>query len=262
MVSPAIQIIRSIADEFRDDERNLTLYFPDLETPPEPGSLNRVFGPPVGLTELQWPVYPRLGELLAEANALHQWAPDDLRMEHVFTVDLKGIRLLGAPEEARAMLLFLSNATLHRAMHRGNGDTAVLFLREDEVARGLYRGPLPDRSLRRWSRRFTLQRVDVPGDVFDPHEDETSPLARLHDAIWQAPARLGGCPIWVRDPCELDPSDSSTTHVRPIIRQQVGLPGSDAFVMQLDRRFAEINLGRHGVLYVSGAGAYAQSFDQ
>lgn len=258
MVSRYIQTIESLAQAFRPGDRNLSLYFPDLETPAAPGDLNRVFGPPVGLTDMEWPLYPRLGELMAEANALDQWAPGDLRMEHVFTIDLRGIRLLGAPEGARAMMLFLSNASLHRATHRGNGDTAVLFLDEDEVARGLYRGTLPDRSLRRWSRRFSLHRVDVPGDVFDPHEDDTSPLALLHDAIWQAPARLGGCPIWVHHP---DESRTPSTGVRPMVRNPVGLPAPDTFVMQFERRFADVNLGHHGVMYVSGAGAYAQSFD-
>ena len=259
MAFPILHLIESIASEFPASDRNLTLYFPDLDTPAPEGSLNRVFGPPVGVTEMEWPLYPRLGELLAEANALDQWAPGDLRMEHVFTIDLRGIRLLGAPEGARAMLLFLSNATLHRATHRGNMDSAVLFLDEDEAARGLYPGPLPDRSLRRWSRRFALRRIDVPGDVFDPHEDEDSPLARLHDAIWQAPARLGGVPIWVREP-EMEPA-RATHPSRPLVRQPVGLPAPDTFVMQFERRFADVNLGRHGVMYVSGRDAYAQSYD-
>jgi hypothetical protein len=258
VASRIIQLIESIASELPRGDRNLALYFPDLDTPPPAGSVNRVFGPPLGITDMQWPLYPRLAELLAEANALSDWCPGDLRMEHVFTIDLRDIRLPGAPEGAQAMMLFLSNASWHRATHRGNGDTAVLFLGEDELARGPRPGPLPSRSLRRWSRRFTLRRIDVPGDVFDPHEDETSPLARLHDAIWQAPARLGGCPIWVRDPDETAPAPSEVASMAP---RAMG-SATDTFLMQFERRFADVNLGPHGVMYVTGTGAHAQWFDE
>lgn len=254
-----IDEIEALAGAFADDERNLTLYFPDFDTPPREDSLNRVFGPPVGVTDLEWPLYPRLGELLAAANMLDRW-DGDLRMEHVFTVDLRGIRLLGAPPGARAMQLFLSNASYHGAHHKGNGDAAVLFLTEEEVARGLYRGSLPDRSLQRWSRRFSLRRIDVPGDIFDPQPDGTTPLARLYDAVWQAPARLGGCPIWVRDP-DRPCGRAPLTDTRPVARRPVGLAARDTFVMQFERRFADVNLGRDGVMYVEGCGAYYQSYD-
>ena len=196
MVARYIEEIRRLASVFRSNERNLPLYFPDFESPergePPGGSLNRVFGPPCGVRVGDWPVYPRLGELLRRTGALHAWEPGDLRMEHAFTVDLRGLRLPAIPTGAEAMVLFISNADAHAAHQNGNVDTQVLFLTAQELERGVYRGRLPRRSLGRWSRRFSLQRVDVPGDVFDPQEENDAPISLLQDAIWQAPARLGG----------------------------------------------------------------------
>ncbi len=259
MAAPYIAEIQRFAGAFRDNERNLPLYFPDFGVPPGGDSLNRVFGPPVGLRDSDWPLYPQLGELLAGANQLDAFDADDLRMEHVFTIDLRDIRLLGAPPRARAMMLFISNANANRANQNGNVETAVVFLSEEELARGPYQGPLPRRSQDRRSRQFSLIQVDVPGDVFDLHEDEESPIALLHDAIWQAPARIGGCPIWVRDPS--DPKDF-TADRRPRLPPNLPGPrGRNSFVMQFEQRFANVNLGKQGVMYVSGVGAYYQSYD-
>jgi len=346
MANASIESIRELAGRFRDNERNLTLYFPDLGTPPPGDSYNRVFGPPVGLTDAQWPTFPELAELLSQANALQHWDPRDQRMEHVFTIDLRDVNLVGIPEDAAAMMLFISNASFHRASHDGNPHTAVLFLREDELQRGVYQGHLPKRSMYRWSRRFSLVEVDVPGDVFDvPQLDlpEDHPLVELYDAIAAAPARLGGCPIGLQDdassagweessptlpwadadepvpstpqaphapssgtlPYEGQSADGSMTipyapqqvaeSSRTIIydpnrgtsmradrllergRANVAYDDGDpatamtfgrraparaqstgSFVMQFNPRFADVNLGQRGVMYVSGQSAYCQ----
>jgi hypothetical protein len=254
-----IDEIRTLARQFRPNERNLTLYFPDFEAPPVPQSLNRVFGPPVGVTDELWPTYPRLRELLSP-DSLAGWDPRDVRMEHVFTIDLDGLHLFGVPPGARAMMLFLSNATYHRAFHWGNADSAVVFLGEDDLARGPYQGPLPHRSLRRWSRRFALAAVDVPGDVFDAEAQEDARIVALHDAIWQAPARLGGRPIWVRDDQAIRTPSGQWRNVDTTPRFPLGMPSSPDFLMQFERRFAEVNLGNQGVMYVTGQSACYQSF--
>ena len=258
MASQYIETIRARARQFRANERNLTLYFPDFDTPPTEGTFNRVFGPPVGLTDSTWPIYARLPELLSESE--DRFDPRDLRMEHVFTIDLEGVHIYGVPPGARAMMLFLSNASYHRAHHWNNHDTAVVFLGADEVARGLYRGPIPDRSLRRWSRRFSLAAVDVPGDVFDADAQEDPRIAALHDALWQAPARLGGRPIWVHDDAAARTPSGSWRCPTTIQRSTIGLASSGEFLMQFERRFAEVNLGNQGVMYVSGVSACYQSF--
>ncbi len=327
-----IETIRTLAKSFRDNERNLTLHFPDFETPPDYDSYNRVFGPPIGLTDDRWPTFSGLGELLQKADCIQHWDPRDTRMEHVFTVDLRDVELLGAPTDAEAMMLFISNATLHGACRDGNQHTQVLFLRREDLDRGLYQGQLPQRSLYRWSRRFSLVPVEVPGDVFDVPQlglDDDDPLVDLFEAISLAPARLGGCPIWVRGkPAANQGWSESTTTVpwqgskrpphqsstgtlpyegrksaqqgaavlessrtvpfdphamerRPMLtragslldpsgdpadaltfgRQAASpsLPPTSPFLMQFQRRFAEVNLGNQGVMYVSGGGAYVQS---
>lgn len=254
-----IDEIRGFARQFRPNERNLTLYFPDFDATPNPDSLNRVFGPPVGVTDELWPTYPRLRELLSP-DSIAGWDPQDLRMEHVFTIDLEGIHLYGVPPGARAMMLFLSNATYHRAFHWGNADTSVVFLGEEDLARGPYRGRMPGRSLRRWARRFALAAVDVPGDVFDGEAQDDPRIAALHDAIWQAPARLGGRPIWVRDDQTTLTPSGQWRQVDTSPRAALGIPSSPEFLMQFERRFAEVNLGNQGVMYVTGQSACYQSF--
>jgi hypothetical protein len=255
MAADYIERIEALAGAFRPHERNLTLYFADLETAPPAGNLNRVFGPPVGVTADDWPRYAQLGELLHEANCLQQWDPCDERMEHVFTIDLAGVDLLGAPRGARAMMLFISNASYHHATAVRSRETAVVFLGPEEVERGLFRGPLPRRSVHRWSRRFSLTRLDVPGDVFDcaRNDGRADPeLLPLYEAICDAPARLGGRPVW------LDPTDAATSDPAAPL-PPTGLRAPSSFVMQFGARFAEVNLGHDGVMYVHGRGAYCQS---
>ncbi len=259
MASRYVEEIRELAGCFRPNERNLTLYFADFGTPPPADNVNRVFGPPVGVDDTRWPIYPRLHELLSEADALERWDRCDLRMEHVFTIDLDGVHVHGMPPGARAMMLFISNASYHRAFHWGNADTAVVFLGAEDVARGAYRGELPNRSLGRWSRRFCLVPIDVPGDLFDlePHGDPR--IAALHDAVWQAPARLGGRPIWVRS-AETSGPHAQWGNIDTSPRASLGMSGPREFLMQFERRFAEVNLGNQGVMYVSGQSACYQSF--
>lgn len=311
MTASTLATIAELAGRFAAHERNLTLYFADLETAPAPGSLNRVFGPPVGLTDEHWPTFPELAELLQQAGSMQHWDPRDHRMEHVFTVDLRGVELYGVPTDAVAMMLFISNASFHRACADGNPHTAVRFLREHDLRHGTYQGALPRRSLYRWSRRFSLVAVDVPGDVFDVPELDLpadDPLAALYAAIGRAPARLGGCPIWSREPEDADAwaastptlpwaqrkamggpamptafvhessrtvaydaqhvsessrtvaydpqrvSESSRTLVRPPTHRRPAAP----FLMQFQRRFADVDLGRRGVMVVSDRGAYVQ----
>ncbi|MEM7153530.1 MAG: hypothetical protein AAF799_11860 [Myxococcota bacterium] len=323
MVAEYIEKIQELAGRFRDNERNLTLYFPDLQTAPAADSYNRVFGAPVGLTDEHWPTFPELGELLSQADCVQHWDHRDTRMEHVFTVDLRGIKLLGAPEDAEAMMLFISNASFHRACADGNRHTQVVFLRREDLDRGLYQGALPERSLYRWSRRFSLVPVDVPGEVFEVPQLDLLPddlLVELYDAIADAPARLGGLPTGVERtdgaPGGWDESSPTLPRDNPPVVQAGGFQSlleapahansrptvpdgstqfesrrtivhgdsllersytdgdpanartfghrvprsapSSPFLMQFHRRFADVNLGPEGVMYVSGRSAYVQ----
>jgi len=325
MAAEYIDNILEIASRFHDDERNLILYFPDLESAPAPDSYNRVFGPPVGLTDERWPIFPELGQLMQQSDRVENWDPRDTRMEHVFTMDLRGVELLGAPEDAEAMMLFISNASFHRACGEDNPHTEVLFLNRADLDRGLYQGSLPERSIYRWSRRFSLVPIAVPGEVFEVPELDLLPddlLVELFEAIRKAPARLGGCPILADDEGETPPGWGESSQTLPWkdehattqpgaqnltmpykaiaadqaeapeafdqrrtlmnvdrllernadayadgdpasartfghrARSSSTAPVSSPFLMQFQRRFADVNLGQPGVMYVSDRSAY------
>ena len=203
MSAEYIQNIEALASAF--PSRNVTLYFPDFATRPPADSLNQVFGAPVGVRADNWPTFAGLPALLEQiGEALED--PRDLRMEHICSIDLRGLDKLGAPAGARVMQLYLSNAGFNEAWAPGTAHARVVFLSHEEVAAGAFKGPLPARSRDRELRRFTLVPVTVPAEVFavDP-EDKDTPLGKLRKAIWAAPGRLGGEPIWLQgDPDEQD----------------------------------------------------------
>lgn len=200
MTPQYIQDIERLAGQF--PQRNVTLYFPDFDNEPPPDSLNQVFGAPVGVAADNWPVFPKLAKLLREMSGEDGDIGDDLRMEHVFSVDLRGLTGLDVPHGARVMQLYISNAGYNEAWSPGNNHTRVAFLSEADVAAGPFAGDIPARSQERRVRRFSLVPIAVPREVFNKPE-QGSPLAALRDAIWKAPARLGGEPIWLQG----DPDD-------------------------------------------------------
>ena len=285
MSAEYIQNIEALASAF--PSRNVTLYFPDFATRPPADSLNQVFGAPVGVRADNWPTFAGLPALLEQiGEALED--PRDLRMEHICSIDLRGLDKLGAPAGARVMQLYLSNAGFNEAWAPGTAHARVVFLSHDEVAAGAFKGPLPARSRDREARRFTLVPVAVPAEVFavDP-EDKDTPLGKLRKAIWAAPGRLGGEPIWLQgDPDEDgdydgggdydgeadedgedddegedgdDEGDEDAAPVRAAKPAPLGLPAF-GFYMQFDDGFADVNLGDSGVMYVFGGDAHFQCY--
>jgi hypothetical protein len=277
-----IQKLESLASAFPN--RNVTLYFPDFEDAPPAGSLNQVFGAPVGVRADNWPTFAGLPALLEQiGEALED--PSDLRMEHVCTIDLRGLDQLGAPPEARVMQLYLSNAGFNEAWAPNTAHARVVFLSHDEVAGGVFKGALPARSEDRERRRFTLVPVAVPGEVFavDP-EDKDTPLGKLRKAIWSAPGRVGGEPIWLQgdpdedgdydggddfedgeadedgDDDEADDGDEDAAPARATRSAPIGVPVFGGFFMQFDESFADVNLGDSGVMYVFGNDAHFQCY--
>lgn len=276
-----IQEIERLADKFT--ERNVTLYFPDFDAAPAADSLHQVFGAPVGVAADNWPVFPKLATLLREMSGDDEDIGGDLRMEHVLTLDLRGLTGIPAPAGARAMQLYISNAGYNEAWEPGTSHTRVVFLSEADVAAGPFTGELPTRSQRHGARRFTLVPVTVPGEVFFSRPEDDSPLAALRSAIWKAPARIGGQPIWLQgnpdededysgdeddsdeqddddddDSDEQDDDDSAKPRaaVKPL-----GLPATgDGFVMQFDESFADVNLGDSGIMYVTAGDAHFQCY--
>ena len=170
------------------------------------------------------------------------------------------------------MQLFISNAHYNEAWEPGTAHTQVVFLGEEDVARGACAGEPPRRSREREARRFALVPVIVPIAVFSKL-DEGSPLAALRDAIWKAPMRLGGDPIWLQgDPDEQDDygdfgddedgeegeGDEEGEAAAP--QERLGMPGHGGFVLQFDESFVDVNLGDCGVMYVTGNDAHFQCY--
>lgn len=281
MASAYLKKIRTLAQKL--EKRDTTLYFPDFGSKTDAASLNRVFGPPVGITDKTWPKYPKLKELLTKGRHADGWDGKDLRMEHVFTIDLAGLKGIAAPKKARVMMLFISDAGMNEAYMAGTPETAVLFLSEKDVARGLYDGAIPERSKKRQTRRFSLQPIQVPGRLFSSgaHGDngeedpERDALKALRKAIFNAPAYIGGEPMWIQgedmsfddddfgdgdDDDDGDDSDGDDDAPPPPAAKRIGLPGGDQFILQFSEEFADVNLGDSGSMYVFGDDAYWQCY--
>jgi len=284
MVAEYIQKIEALASKFPN--RDVTLYFPDFEAAPPAGSLNQVFGAPVGVKADNWPTFAGLPALLEQIGEELE-DPRDLRMELICQVDLRGLEGLGAPAEARVMQLYLSNAGFHEAWAPNTQHARVVFLSHDEVAGGAFKGELPARSQDRERRRFTLVPVTVPGEVFAVSpEDKDTPLGKLRKAIWSAPGRLGGEPIWLQgDPDESEDYDGADEDEDGYGDEEgdedededegdedekaapargtsapLGMAVGGGFYMQFDDGFADVNLGDSGVMYVFGGDAHFQCY--
>lgn len=279
MTPSYIQTIESLASQF--PRRDVTLYFPDFDAEPPADCLNQTFGAPVGVEADNWPIYKDLPALLAQAGDGD--GDGDLRMEHVCTIDLKHAPKLGAPAGARALQLYISNAGYNEAWQPGTAHTHVVVLSDAEVAAGPFKdGDIPARSQGRSSRRFTLVPVAVPSEVFGTTEAGT-PLAELRKAIYGAPARLGGEPMWLQgDPDENEDfgydeddggddedgegdeggdegdEDGDDEAEAPRVVKPLGTPVRFGFFMQFDEQFADVNLGDCGIMYVTGGDAHWQ----
>lgn len=276
-----IQKIEALASTFPN--RSVTLYFPDFDNEPAVDSLNQVFGAPVGVRADNWPTFAGLPALLEQIGEELE-DPRDLRMEHICSIDLRGLDKLGAPAGARVMQLYLSNAGFNEAWAPNTAHAQVAFLSDEDVKAGAFKGPLPARSQDREPRRFTLVPVAVPGEVFAVTPDEKdTPLGKLRKLIWSAPGRLGGEPIWLQgDPDEdgdydgggdddeddgdddgdEDGDDEGEEDEAPARAKAapLGMPVFGSFFMQFDESFADVNLGDSGVMYVFGNDAHFQCY--
>lgn len=273
MTAEYIRNIESLASQFAD--RDVTVYFPDFEAEPPAGSLNQIYGSPVGVPADRWPKFAGLPDLLRQAGGASEADLEDLRMEHLWTIDLRGLKGVGVPEGARAVQLFISNANYNEAWTPGNEHTTVLYLGDADLARGACAGEPPARSREREPKRFALVGVQVPGAVFAKLEEGT-PLAALRDAIWKAPARIGGEPIWLQgDPDEQDDysdyggededeeggdEDDEGGDEDEAAEEPLGVQPYCGFLLQFDETFVDVNLGDCGVMYVIANDAHFQCY--
>lgn len=148
-------------------------------------------------------------------------------LTHVWTLATADVPALArAFPEAAAVALYVLNPEENEAYEVDNGQTALIALTREDVARGA--AEPTDQDLQ--ARDVTVTHVEVSSaafDAYDPDEAEDSPRNKLRSAIYGASARAGGQPIWLQ-----------------------GDEHEGAFLLQFDESFANINLGDAGVMYI------------
>jgi hypothetical protein len=149
-------------------------------------------------------------------------------MTHVFTLALADVpTACHAFPDAVAFALYVDVAAMGDASDPDVGGTEVVALSAGDIARGLAgdsHGDLPAAGVRTTT-------FEVPAASLD--RTDKSEVARALRAL---SARAGGTPTWLQEP------------------QDAG-----DFVLQLDARFAPLNLGDRGVMYVFRDAAFWQS---
>lgn len=273
MATEYINEIRALADKC--SERDTTVYLPDFDAEPNPSSLNRIGGPPFDLESAEQRFLELKGIIIrargdADMGIIREemlktydgtsWDGKDLRMQHLFTIDLAGDigKLIGAPADKRAMSLFIGCRDYNEAMRPGNGDIIVLFLGEEDCARGYHRGKLSDRCEVAEFRTFSMIPVQVSGAIFTDEEsegnEETKTLNALRTALFNAPAYLGGKPTWIQggpgDEEFFDDGEESDDE------EEVAA----GFVMQFNEKFVSVNLGGSGIMYMFGNDTYRRCY--
>lgn len=217
--------------------RRKTVYLLERqEQAPAATTINRIAGRPFGVPLEQWPRFEDRGQRLVASGTLERLDAfdGDTRMEHVMTLDLRGLSIEGVPRGAAAMAVFVSHLRMNEAWTPDNDESAVLFLSEAHLELGESpEGPAEGEP----GATFVIEAVDVPLAVFDhspsdreraeseaivaeplppppPGQKPKIPPSRMkaeqylalddiYRELWKAPARVGGEPFWVQG----DPDD-------------------------------------------------------
>lgn len=195
------------------------------------GAYNRVGGaPPAAINGVKggWPCFD---------GSEH----DDKRMEHVFTADLRGMKIAGVPNHFVAVTLMVSSNEINEAYSAGSGETAVYFWTAKEMEKGWYDGDLPERDSPLSANSYQWVPLDVPMHAFTAGYEEREndeELQAIHRALYNMSARIGGPAIWLQD----------KEHA------------SGNFFMQFDEGFVSTNLGDSGIMYVFTGDAFWQCY--
>ena len=181
--------------------------------------LTRAGGKAIGVSEEAWP------ECSGEP------------MQHVLTLDLDELPLMrtrrAALAGARALAVFVPN----RETGESNDQGTIRLLSQADVETHGERGRVP---FGERARRIQVTPVEVPEMVFLPEERWDAPgadlgtLTALRDLISGAPGRALGRPCWLQGDYN-DYEDDER---------------EGRFLLQLDERLVELNLGDSGILYV------------
>ncbi len=146
----------------------------------------------------------------------------------------------------------------------------MVFLREEDCAKGYFEGAVPEQSEDREIKTFSLVKLAVPSKVFDVTAADAD-LGALHRAIFTAPAYLGGEPIWVQgepdedgygdeDEDEVEGEDEEDDEEDDEEEASASLSGGPTFMLQFGEEFVDVNLGDCGTMYVFGDDAFWQCY--
>ncbi len=155
---------------------------------------------------------------------------DDEPMAHLYTLDLETVPAFAKQyeDEVRAVSVFCHHPEYNEAWEPYNGWTSVVFSTDEDVAQQDLE--LPDDIPESDEAWFEPVPVEVDPEIWQADSDN-----ELRNKIYSAHARVGGEPIWLQYP----------DHGGPL-------------VMQVDERFAYMNLGDMGVMYVFNDTAFWQ----
>lgn len=242
-------------------------------------TINRILGAPFGITDATWPRARSVREMFAQDYHQQGKAFDgDYRMDHVFTLDVRGLRHLGLSPKVAAVAVFVSNRSYNEAWEQGSGHAAVVLLGEEALANGPYKGALPRGAQAEEAEAFELVHVEVPRAVFTTQERE-SDEGQLRGALFQSAAYFGGAPIWLQgDPDEDgggydeeynddegdydDDEDGGSGEVEDTSAWSYTPTGltHGGFIGQCGEAFGYVNLGDSGELYIYGYDAFWQCY--
>jgi len=204
-----------------------TVYLLDRKKdPPSSKSINRIFGPPIGIDDDSWPIYKGMKNLAKEASIEYD---GDSRMVHLFTLDLQDLQL-NIPANIQAIAVFLSDCVYNKAWEPNSKHAKVIPLSKNDLSKGEYQGDLPKKMPKK-AITFQLIPIKVPENIFfapfEKEPDEDDLITQLNNALLNA-GYIGGKPIWIQN------DESPNT----------------PFIMQFDESFVDINLGDAGIMYV------------
>ncbi len=187
------------------------------------GELMRIGGAPIGFASVA--DFPKDSEAV--------------RMEHILTLDVERLPLLAAKlsEGTKAVSLFVSNPQENEAYEPESGYSALRFLTGADLAAAP--AACADYTPYTPAKSVGIAELDFPLDCFDPElASESSDLSDLLHLLMNVPCYLLGAPIWIQ-----------------------GEEGDEElFLGQFDDKFADINLGDSGIMYLFSNAAFWQCY--
>jgi antitoxin component YwqK of YwqJK toxin-antitoxin module len=203
------------------DTKTTMVYWLDrLNHAPKGNAISRVGGPAIGLDKDSMPQF------------------DEEYMQHIFTLDIKALPSLAAklPKGTAAVSLFVANPDHNEAYEPGNEQAELVFLTEEDLKTGSF----SDDDYEPYTEATAVQvtEIEAPIEIFsEDYNRDDEDLKEIRNKLYNAPAYVMGAPIWLQ----------SEEHF-------------GQFLMQFDEKFASINLGDSGIMYVFSDTAFWQCY--